>query len=324
MMRIQIRQQILKFRSQPAGPHCVAPFVSPFQATLLAVVLVPLLFGQVVQAQQGKQLVEPIFRVAHEEPVQQAPQLAARVARALPQPPFDLTQRPGEHPLMPALRLAEESLQKFDQNIVDYSAMMIKQERINGVLGPQETAYVKVRNQPFGVYMFFLKPNKGQECLYTDGPGGVKGTLYARGSGMLKRLGVMELDPDGRLAMKGQKYPITKIGLRKLMTELIDVARNDVQFGECNVRNAQCQINKRPCTLIEVVHPTERNSFRFHKAELFIDNELQIPIRYAAYLWPEKPGEPPPLEEAYTYLNLEMNKNFTDLNFDRENPEYFK
>ena len=283
------------------------------------------LTGPLALAQEAKQLVEPIFRVAHEEPVGQAPQLASRVAHAPPQAPFDLTQRQGEHPLKPALRLAQTCLQNFDQNIQDYNATLIKQERIGGVLGEQEAAFIKVRNQPsFDVYMFFLRPNRGQECLYksiTDDP---KGTLYARGAGMAKRLGVMELPPDGRLAMRGQKYPITKLGLRKLITELIEVAENDVNFDECTVRSAQSQINKRPATLIEVVHPVKRNNFRFHKAELFIDNELRIPTRYAAYLWPETPGEQPPLEEAYTYLNLKINNGYTAIDFDRSNPEYFK
>ncbi len=287
-----------------------------------------LLWGQTAWGQLANpaapQLVEPIHRVAHEEPAGPAPQVASRIAHAKPQAPFDLTQRPGEHPLMPAIRLAQNSLQLFDQNVQDYSAMLIKQERINGVLGEQEAAYVKIRNEPFSVYMFFLKPNKGQECLYSDLPDGSKGSLNARGAGMLKRLGVMELDPDGRIAMKGQKYPITKLGLRNLMTELIEVASNDINFLECSVRTAQSKINGRAATLIEVVHPVERANFRFHKAELFIDNELQIPIRYAAYLWPAAPGQQPPLEEAYTYLNVKLNNGYGDADFDKNNPAYFK
>ena len=88
-------------------------------------------------------------------------------------------------------------------------------------------------------------------------------------------------------------YQAQQAALRNLVTELIDVANNDVNFGECTVRTAQSQINGRPATRIDVIHPTQRANFRFHKAELFIDNELQIPTRYAAYLWPAAPGEPP-------------------------------
>ena len=55
-----------------------------------------------------------------------------------------------------------------------------------------------------------------------------------------------------------------------------------------------------------------------------IDNEYRLPIRYAAYLWPTTPGGEPPLEEAYTYVNLKINNGFTDFDFSRENPELFK
>ena len=54
-------------------------------------------------------LVEPIIRVNHEENSKQTPQLASRVTPPQkPHCPFDLTQRPGEHPLQPALRMAEK------------------------------------------------------------------------------------------------------------------------------------------------------------------------------------------------------------------------
>lgn len=280
--------------------------------------------------------VEPIYRVAHEEPAAEgaADQPAAQVAsRVVPevamQSPFNLDPIPGQHPLAPALRVATESLKYIDENIRDYQAILYKQERIDGELQGTEVAYIKVRHQPFSVHLFFLAPNKGRECLYVEGPNGTGGKLHARDSGMKRRLGVFELAPDGRLAMAGQKYPITKIGVRNLTTELVDVASNDVNFGECDVVTSQTVIGPkggegRPVTLIEVTHPTPRKNFRFHKAQVFIDNELRVPIRYAAYLWPQNPGEAPPLEEAYTYLNLQVNNGFTDADFSRENPELFK
>jgi len=276
------------------------------------------------QADPAGRLTQPIYRVALEEPANETTQLAARIEVALPQAPFDLTQRPGEHPLMPALRVAQESLQFLDKNIPGYSAILRKQERINGELMDEEIAFIKVRHHPFSVYMYFLSPCKGRECLYNDLPGGGKGKLVARDCGWKRRLGAIELDPEGTLAMKGQKYPIMKIGIRGLTTELINVATNDVNFGECEVQTFQNKINKRPVTQLVVTHPVARRNFRFYKAELFIDNELRIPIRYAAYLWPAKPGDPPPLEESYTYLNVKVLDNLTNADFDKSNPAIFK
>jgi Protein of unknown function (DUF1571) len=276
------------------------------------------------EAQESGQFVEPVYRVAHEEPAEQAPQMAARINPPAKQTPLDLTQRPGEHPLMPALRVAKQALDNIDANIKDYSALLYKQERINGELGELELSYIKVRHQPFSVYMYFLQPNKGRECLYNHPLDGTKGKLVAMDCGWKRRFGKVELDPEGSLAMKGQKYPITKLGLRNLTSELIDVATNDVQFGECEVHTYQRAINGRPATLLEVVHPVPRQNFRFHKAEVFIDNELLLPVRYAAYMWPAAPGQDPPLEESYTYVDLKLNNGFTNADFDQNNPEYFK
>lgn len=313
-------------------------------SALSASALTLAIFGATAVAETPFGLVEPIYRVAYEDettpteqsaeqaaaqPVQDATQIAARIAPAVaPQTPFNLEQIPGQHPLVPALRMAEESVKFIDANIKDYSAILYKQERIDGELQEQEVAYVKVRHQPYSVHMFFLKPNKGRECLYVAGPNGEKSDLHARDSGFRRKLGVFKLDPEGRLAMAGQKYPITKLGIRCLTTELITVASNDINYGECEVRTLQTTIgtatDKRPVTVIEVIHPTPRRNFRFHKAQVFIDNELRVPIRYAAYLWPENPGEEPPLEEAYTYLNLKLNNGFTDADFNPKSPELFK
>jgi hypothetical protein len=33
-----------------------------------------------------------------------------------------------------------------------------------------------------------------------------------------------------------------------------------------------------------------RDFFNFHLARIFVDDSLNIPIRYEAYAWPSKPG----------------------------------
>ncbi|MDC0934665.1 DUF1571 domain-containing protein [Pirellulales bacterium] len=307
----------------------VCPRTSRATRCVLAASALMLLFPNPASAIDAAGLQEPIHRVARDNSSDQpSAQVASRIVPPPSNGPFNLVQQEGEHPLMPALRVAKESLVNVDQNIQDYQAIVYKQERIDGVLGEEEVAYVKVRHQPFGVYMFFLKPNKGRECVYSDGPDGEEGKLHARDCGFRKRLGVFELDPNGRLAMAGQRYPITKLGVRALTEDLVMVASNDVKYGECEVRTLQTTIGAknaaRPVTLIEVTHPTPRKNFRFHKAQVFIDNELRVPIRYAAYLWPANPGEAPPLEEAYTYVNLKINNGFTDLDFSRDNPAYYK
>src|SRR5215475_13139108 len=61
-----------------------------------------------------------------------------------------------EHPLIPALRMAYATKASIDANVKDYSATIVKRERIDGKLGDPEYAMIKVRQQPFSVYMSFL------------------------------------------------------------------------------------------------------------------------------------------------------------------------
>ncbi len=157
--------------------------------------------------------------------------------------------------------------------------------------------------------------------MYVEGKN--DGNMLAHGVGIKKLVGTVSLKPDGPMAMQGQRYPITEIGILNLTKRLIEVAEEDKQYGECEVKFYKgAKINKRPCTCIEVVHPTPRRNFRFHKALVFIDDELNIPVRYEAYEWPSAPGGQPPLLEQYTYVDIKLNNGFTDADFDVHNPSY--
>ena len=79
-------------------------------------------------------------------------------------------QKANEHPLMPALRWAAEGLREIEK-LEDYSATMVKRERLGGEVGEHEYMFIKVRQKPFSVYTYFLGPRKlqGQEALYVEG-----------------------------------------------------------------------------------------------------------------------------------------------------------
>ena len=214
-------------------------------------------------------------------------------------------------------------------NIHDYTAVMVKRERVDNQLGEAQYMSIKIRNernlgdvvQPFSVYMKFLKPRAqaGREVIWVKGRNSNK--LMAHEGGLLG-VKTFHLDPDGWLAMKGQKYPIYDAGIENMIIKLIEKAERDRAAGDCEVvKRPNANINNRSCTLIEVIHPVRQSPFEFYKAQVFIDNELQVPIRYAAYDWP-RPGQKPDLIEEYTYINLKINVGLTDADFDSANSQY--
>ena len=230
---------------------------------------------------------------------------------------------PNEHPLMPALRWAREGLPSIER-IQDYTATLIKRERIGNTMGEDQYIALKVRHKPFSVYLNFLAPTavKGQECMYIEGTN--NGKMWAHGTGIQEKMfGTVSLPPDGAMAMRGQRYPLTQIGILNLTRRLIEVASEDVKYGECEVKYFKgAKINDRVCTCTQVVHPVPRKNFLFNVARIFVDDNLNIPVRYEAYDWPKAAGGAPELIEEYTYVNMKLNAGLTDSDFDIHNPAY--
>ncbi len=234
------------------------------------------------------------------------------------------------YPLDPILKLAREAKDRFDREVTDYAATLMKRERIRGKLTDEVTIQLKVRNRkvedgerirPMEVYLYFEAPKSvvGREVIWSEGRN--QGKLVAHEGGLLNVMRV-SLEPTSSLAMMGNKYPVTQIGIGNLLTKLIDKGERDRLVENCQVVvHAGHRVGDRSCQLIQVTHPELRDGLDFHVAQIFIDEERQIPLRYASYLWP-KGSEEPPLEEEYTYIDVTLNPGFSDEDFDPNNPKY--
>ena len=271
------------------------------------------------QSREGLRL--PVYRVA------QAPAAPVRTVAAQ-----------QEHALKPMVDKAHELLKKMDTDVQDYSATLVKRERIDGVLHDYQYMFTKVRHErrnargevttPFSVYLNFLAPDdiKGREVIYVKGRNGGKLIAHDGGTGLIaaiKSAVTVNLEPTSDRAMRGNKYPITDIGVQNLMTKLIEVATEDMKYDDVQVKIFKgTKINDRICTCMQSVHPEKADHFRFHIARIYVDDELQLPIRYESYGWPTREGEDPPLLEEYTYLNMKINNGFTDRDFDKSNASY--
>ena len=258
--------------------------------------------------------------------------LAYAILAAPPLLAQEIEPQPADkHPLDPALERAQEGLKLIEETVDDYMATIIMRERVSGKLTEHEFVAAKIRNRklkdgklvvPFGVYMKFLKPDSvaGREVIWVEGANENK--IIAHETGLLgfKRF---YLPPDGFLAMMGQRYPITDLGIQKLIEELLDQGASDRKYGECEVKfYKEAKVDKYVCTLIEVIHPVQRDHFTFYRAHIFIDDTLGVPVRYAAWTWPTEPGGEPVLEEEYTYRNIKLNVGLTDEDFDPDNEAY--
>ncbi|MCU0716828.1 MAG: DUF1571 domain-containing protein [Pirellula sp.] len=236
------------------------------------------------------------------------------------------------HPLDPAIQLAHQSIGMIQRDLNDYTGVLVKREKIGSTLGEHEFMFIKIRNRkmennqivtPFSVYLAFLKPAavKGREVIFVENQN--DGNLIAHEGGMKRMLGTHSLPPTGMLAMAGQRYPLTDIGIENLVVKLIERGERDKRHGMCNVELIPgAKVSKRECSIIQVTHPVQQPHYDFHIAQIFMDDQLKIPVRYAAYDWPKKQGGELEVIEEYTYQDLKFNVGLTDADFDPNNKEY--
>jgi hypothetical protein len=225
-----------------------------------------------------------------------------------------------EHPLRPAIQIAQASLHAL-QNVRDYECRFLKRERINGELQTQ-VMFLRLREEPFSVYLRFGEPHPGREVLYVAGRN--NGQMLAHeGSGVKAIFGTVSLPLDAPEVRAENRHPLTEIGLRKLLELLIEQWEAETQFGEIDVQYyPDARLGEIACRVVEASHPYPRRQFRSHMTRLYLDARTNLPVRVENYGWPERSGAEPVLIEEYTYLELRPNVPLDDRHFDRHCPEY--
>jgi hypothetical protein len=228
---------------------------------------------------------------------------------------------PEETPIARAHRIIAECQARY-RDLDDYTCTLFKRERIAGRLSPVHIMVLKVRTRPHSIYLKFQQPNRGREAIFVTGLHG--GKLLAHDVGLGKLLaGTLRLDPTGSMAMEDCRHPITEAGIGPLLDTVskrwaveLSPADSVMEFRD------DMMIGERRCMMIRSTHPERRSDFLFHKVQLYIDQEVNLPIRFEAYDWPRRPGLEPELEEEYTYTQLKLNVHLTDRDFDTTNAAY--
>jgi hypothetical protein len=216
------------------------------------------------------------------------------------------------HPLDEPLRLLTRARDSF-AGVQDYSCTLIKRELLNGQMSPDNVIAMKVRHEPFSVYLRWLEPKAmvGQEACFVAGKH--EGKMRVKSAGLLGAVGFISLDPRDERARKTSRHTITEAGIGNLLKRYQASWDAERQMNLTQVRIAEYEFNKRRCTRVETLRPTNPNGkFAYHRSVVYFDRESNLPIRVECYDWPRRPGEAGELVEVYSYLNLKLNVGLTD------------
>ncbi len=225
-----------------------------------------------------------------------------------PQPPAN----PGRSGAMDEpLRLMALARQTF-QGVQDYTCLLIKRERIRGQLQPDEVIQMRVRNQPFSVYLHWDAPRSmaGQEACYVVGRN--NNMIRVHSTGLAGVVGWISLDPRDPRVLEHSRHSITEAGIGNLLDRYGQRWQEDQRLNVTDVRVADYVYNKRPCRRVEMIHPPG-GPFTYYRSVLYFDSETHLPIRVENYDWPRQRGSAEgELAEVYSYIDLRLNVRLGD------------
>jgi hypothetical protein len=231
------------------------------------------------------------------------------------------------------LQKAGSALDAMQSQLDDYTARFVKQERDTaGTLGPVNEIALKVQTRfggdqndsPRRVYLRFSSPDAlaGREVIW--GQDLYDGKMAVHEVGMLFQLKTIWLNPNGMIAMQGQRFPISEVGLVKLVEKLIERGQQDIDNLDVSITQVDDHLfDGRPAELIRVKRKTPSGEAEdFSLAEIVVDDERQLIVAYRSFGWPATPDEDAPLLESYGYYDLKTNVGLTDTDFDVKNLAY--
>lgn len=224
-----------------------------------------------------------------------------------------------EHPLTPAIRHAQVCLEKVNA-IPGYECTFSKKEVVGSELVSQ-TMKMKVRHEPFSVYMFFLEPARGREVIFVDGRNDNK--LQVHETGLASLIGTLSLAPEDSRVMAENRYPITRAGMSNMVQTVIGQWQTESQFGETDVKYFEdAKVGDYKCRVIESSHPQPRRQFPFHMTRLWIEEKSGLAVRVQQFGFPKKKDAKPPVVEDYAFTAIKPEVRLTDRDFDTNNPGY--
>lgn len=221
--------------------------------------------------------------------------------------------------LWPAIQVCYQCLDLLNK-VEDYEAVFVKKER-DGRKLEESAMRVKVRHNPFSVYMLFGKPHEGREVIYVDGRN--NGDLLVHETGLKSVVGTIALDPKGDRAMQDNHYSITDFGMKSMVLQLAEMWEANALIPSAEVKYyPKATIGDLACKVVEVKNHQPVRGAVHYITRLYLHDETNLPIRMQHFSFPKKKESEPQLFEEYTYMNVKSNIGLKDLDFDISNPNY--
>jgi len=218
----------------------------------------------------------------------------------------------------PEIQQALERMRSASAALTQYTYEFRREEWKDGKQLPPQLMQVKFR-KPLDVYLQWTgDAYKGRELIYRQGWN--DNELHVKPGPLIP---VLNLDPAGRLAMRGSRHGIDMIDMSKV-TDLIlrqtdRLAANPDLSATFTAQGAQL-INGEPSHCVEIDLPKERDPALFAtRVDMCSSDATGLLTRLRA--WDQEEGALHKVED-YEFRRLDLHPGLVDADFDPDNPAY--
>jgi Protein of unknown function (DUF1571) len=220
-------------------------------------------------------------------------------------------------PTEPGAQLLADARSSFTR-VKDYMGTLVKEERVGGTLMPEQFISMRVRQQPFSVYLKWTGPKQfeGQEASYVTGKNGNK--MKAKGTGVAAVMGFVSLDVNDPRALKENRHAITELGIGHLIDTLSRGYEAERALPPAQVQRVyrDYMFQQKQCSGMETIHRANNGQFYCYRTVVYFDKTTKLPVRFEAYDWPTTGGAGGGEKlECYSYVDLKFNVALTDAAF---------
>lgn len=244
----------------------------------------------------------------------QPPKSPPPMAKPLPAEPAQLPDQVKKaDPLGAMLSDAKSAYGKLR----DYTCVFTRQERMDGVLGAEQVAEMKVRTKPYSLAVRFGKPAAvaGMEELYVSGTR--TGKMKYRPAGAKGVNGFQLVSLDDPKVLAENRHPITEVGVGATIDLLTSIATREKSLGNgLEVFTAEFQFAGKTTTRYEILARRAHAHRYAYRMLVYVDQETKLPVRFEAYDAPKAGTTTGELLEAYSYTDQKFNVGLGDSAFE--------
>ncbi len=223
----------------------------------------------------------------------------------------DYTDRLIDYAKTDHIALLKYAQEHYRKRVQDYSATLVKQERINNTLKPVETVDVIFKERPFSVLMNWKKnAGKVNKLLYVEGQYDNKMVVHP--TGLFSILKSARRSPQSKEARQSSLRTCDQFGFYRSMASLLEIYTLAQEQGDLRIGYlGKTLVDKRPCIAMERILPVKKE-YPYARLVMEFDVEYLVPTAVTSYDWQGR------LLGRYVYKNLRFNIGLTQDMFTTE------